>query len=89
MIDRFDSAAILEKTLSRYLRLYNHHLPQRALGHISPDQALHDWQEERPGGLKTKVYNLAGPDTETESGYHDLPCPHPILTGALVGAPRP
>lgn len=71
MIDRFDSAAILEKTLSRYLRLYNHHLPQRALGHISPDQALHDWQEERPGGLKTKVYNLAGPDMSI--GFEKFP----------------
>lgn len=66
MTDRFDSAAILEKALNRYLRLYNHHLQQRALGHISPDQALQDWQENRPGWFKkTEVYNLAGPDSLT------------------------
>ena len=27
------------------MRLYNHHIPQRALGHIAPVQALQDWQE--------------------------------------------
>jgi len=45
---RFDSAQSLEDTLSRYVRLYNHHIPQRALGHIAPVQALQDWQERCP-----------------------------------------
>ena len=43
---RFDAAQSLEDTLSRYVRLYNHQIPQRALGHIAPVQALQDWQEK-------------------------------------------
>ncbi len=57
---RFDSAQSLEDTLSRYVRLYDHHIPQRALGHIGPVQALQDWQEKCPRLLKTKVFNLTG-----------------------------
>jgi transposase InsO family protein len=60
---RFDSAQSLEDTLSRYVRLYNHHIPQRALGHLSPVQALQDWQEKCPSLFKKKVYNLTGLDT--------------------------
>jgi hypothetical protein len=37
---RFDSTADLETTLHRYVDLYNHHIPQRALGHLTPIQAL-------------------------------------------------
>jgi transposase InsO family protein len=60
---RFDSAQSLEETLSRYVRLYNHQIPQRALGHISPVQALKEWQEKCPELFKKKVYNLTGLDT--------------------------
>ena len=59
---RFDSAQSLADTLSRYVRLYNHHIPQRALGQIAPVQALQDWQEKRPDLFKKKVYNLTGLD---------------------------
>jgi hypothetical protein len=30
---RFDAAQRLEDTLSRYVRLYNHHIPQRVRSH--------------------------------------------------------
>ena len=60
---RFDSSKSLEETLVRYARLYNHQIPQKALGHISPVQALQDWQEKRPELFKKKVYNLTGLDT--------------------------
>ncbi len=59
---RFDSAQSLADTLSRYVRLYNHQIPQRALGHLSPVQALQDWQEKCPRLFKKKVYNLTGLD---------------------------
>ncbi len=59
---RFDSAQSLEDTLSRYVRLYNHQIPQRALGHIAPVQALQDWQERCPELFKKKVCNLTGLD---------------------------
>ena len=62
---RFDSAQSLADTLSRYVRLYNHQIPQRALGHLSPVQALQDWQERCPGLFKKKVYNLTGLDSYT------------------------
>ncbi len=60
---RFDSAQSLADTLGRYVRLYNHQIPQRALGHLSPVQALQDWQERCPELFKKKVYNLTGLDT--------------------------
>ena len=44
----YDAAATLEETLTRYVRLYNRQIPQKALGHLSPVQALKDWQEKRP-----------------------------------------
>jgi len=61
-----DSAAAaqnLEDPLSRYMRLYNHHIPQRASGHIPPVQALQDWQEKCPRLFKKKACNLMGLDT--------------------------
>ncbi len=51
---RFDAAQSLADTLSRYVRLYNHQIPQRALGHLSPVQALQDWQEKCPDCLKRR-----------------------------------
>jgi len=39
---RFASAAELEATLESYLKIYNHQIPQRALKHLSPVQALKD-----------------------------------------------
>ena len=44
------------------MRRYHHQLPQRALGHLSPVQALKDWQEKCPELFKRKVYNLTGLD---------------------------
>jgi len=64
---RFDAAQSLADTLSRYVRLYNHHIPQRALGHIAPVQALQDWQGRCPALFKKKVYNLTGLDTYTQT----------------------
>jgi transposase InsO family protein len=58
----FRSAHELEQTLLRYARVYNHQIPQKALGHISPVQALKDWQTKRPELFKKHVYNLAGLD---------------------------
>ncbi len=60
---RFEAAANLEETLTRYVRWYNHQIPQKALGHISPVEALKDWQKQRPELFKMKVYNLTGLDT--------------------------
>ena len=40
---RFASAAELEPTLNQYVKTYKRLIPQRALKHISPVQALRDW----------------------------------------------
>ncbi|WP_036268233.1 integrase core domain-containing protein, partial [Methylocaldum szegediense] len=60
---RFDSTADLETTLHRYVDLYNHHIPQRALGHLTPIQALKNWQMSHPHLFRKKVHNLAELDT--------------------------
>ena len=54
----FDSSQALTDTLTRYVQLYNHQLPQKALGHIAPVQALKHWQHKGPNASKKQVYNL-------------------------------
>jgi transposase InsO family protein len=56
----FNSSQTLADTLTRYVRLYNHQIPQKALGHLSPVQALKDWQQKEPKRFKKQVYNLTG-----------------------------
>ncbi|CUJ48676.1 Integrase core domain [Achromobacter sp. 2789STDY5608633] len=60
---RFASAAELETTLERYVKTYNQQIPQRALDHRSPVQALKEWQNKKPELFKKRVYNQAGLDT--------------------------
>ena len=59
---RFASAAELEATLDRYVKTYNHLIPQRALKHLAPVQALKDWQAKKPELFKKRVYNQPGLD---------------------------
>jgi transposase-like protein len=59
---RFTSAAELESTLRSYLKIYNHNIPQRALNHRTPVQAMKEWQEKKPDLFIKRVYNQAGLD---------------------------
>ncbi len=59
---RFDSSKSLEETITRYVRLYNQHIPQKALGHISPIAAMKKWYTKKPQLFKKRVYNQAGLD---------------------------
>ena len=59
---RFGSAAELESTLRNYLKIYNHNIPQRALKHLTPIEALKKWQKEKPDLFVKRVYNQAGLD---------------------------
>ena len=61
---RFASAAELETTLERYVKTYNQLIPQRALNHLSPIQALKEWQKKKPKLFKKRVYNQPGLDTQ-------------------------
>lgn len=58
----FNSAEDLETTLMRYVWLYNHHLPQKALGHLTPIEAMKKWYAEKPDLFITKPRNRPGPD---------------------------
>lgn len=61
----FNSADDLERTLLRYVWLYNQHLPQKALNHETPVQALKRWRLSHPHLFSKIVRNHAGPDTYT------------------------
>ena len=60
---RFSSAAELETTLKLYLSTYNHSIPQRALHHQTPIQALKAWQNKKPELFVKRVCEQAGLDT--------------------------
>jgi len=60
---RFKSAEDLETTLLRYAWLYNHHLPQKALGHLPPIEAMKKWYTEKPDLFSAKPRNRPGPDS--------------------------
>lgn len=58
----FNSAEDLEQTLNRYVWLYNQHLPQKALHHETPIQALKRWQTSHPDLFLKEVRNHPGPN---------------------------
>ena len=60
---RFASGAELQATLNNYLLTYNHHIPQRALGHLSPVDALKSWRVKKPELFLKRVYKQAELDT--------------------------
>ncbi|MEJ7138195.1 IS481 family transposase [Amphibiibacter pelophylacis] len=59
---RFASATDLESTLMNYVKTYNHLIPQRALGYVTPVQALKDWNARKPELFRKRVYDQAGLD---------------------------
>ena len=60
---RFASAAELESTLMNYQNTYHHHIPQRALNHLSPIEALQHWRDKSPELFVKRVYKRAELDT--------------------------
>ena len=59
---RFNSASHLKDSLLKYNQLYNHHIAQKLLGHVTPIQSMKNWQKTRPDLFKKAVYDLSGPD---------------------------
>jgi outer membrane biogenesis lipoprotein LolB len=53
----------MEQTLQRYVALYNHQLPQSALGSKTPMQAMKQWYQERPDLFHKRPYDRPGCDT--------------------------
>jgi transposase InsO family protein len=60
---RFANAAELATTSQHYLKLYNHHIPQRAIGSKTPIHSLKEWQRLKPDLFVKRVYHQAGLDT--------------------------
>jgi len=60
---RFDSAEHFADTIKRYVKVYNQHIPQKALGHSPPLQAMKNWSQKQPQLFKKCAYNLAGLDS--------------------------
>ena len=60
--NRFRSGEHLAATLQRYVNVYNHHLPQRALGHVCPVEALEQWRVKQPELFVSEINNLPGLD---------------------------
>ena len=65
---RFGCAAELESTLQNYVKIYNHNIPQRALNHQTPVEALKKWRKDKPELFVKRVYNQAGLDILSRSG---------------------
>jgi len=59
---KFESGENLEETLVRYARIYNNFIPQKMLGHISPVEAIKNWQQKRPELFKVMVHDHPGLD---------------------------
>ena len=59
----FRSGDELGTTLHRYVWLYNHQLPQSALGSKTPLQAMKQWHKLKPELFKKQPYYLTGCDT--------------------------
>ena len=75
----FESSHQLKETLTRYLRIYNHHIPQKNLGHITPIEALKKWSGTHPDLFKKTVCNLSGLDS-----YIQKQCCKPFLPIRLL-----
>ena len=82
---RFASAAELETTLERYVKTYNQLIPQRALNHLSPIQALKEWQKQKPKLFKKRVYNQPGLDIYQHPQFAQrMRGRNPLLQGSVA-----
>ena len=58
----FNSVNELVTTMTRYLKIYNYHIPQRNMGHLTPIQKLKEGYKKKPELFKRNVYDLSGLD---------------------------
>ena len=65
---RFRSAADLDATLTNYLATYNNLIPQRALKHHTPIQALQTWRSKKPELFIKRINKQPGLDTRSIPG---------------------
>jgi IS30 family transposase len=60
---RFYRGEQLSSTLQHYSAAYNHLIPQRNLGHLTPLEALCQWYDKKPELFHSDPHNLPGPDS--------------------------
>ena len=60
---RYVSGEDLEQSLKRYAWLYNQQIPQKAVGHQPPIEAMLGWQKQKPELFHKRVIKHLGPDT--------------------------
>lgn len=58
----FASASELAEAIKHYEKLYNHCIPQKALGYKTPVEKLKQWQKDKPELFTKRVYDLSGLD---------------------------
>jgi transposase InsO family protein len=58
----FESGDQLRTGLEAYRQVYLHHLPQRALGHRTPHQAILEWFDRQPERFRFNPHNQPDPD---------------------------
>jgi hypothetical protein len=61
--NRLRSGEHLADTLQRHVGIDNGYIPQRALGYVSPHEALQQWFQKQPDLFVSRVNNLPGLDT--------------------------
>ena len=72
-----------------YQNTYNHHIPQRALNHLSPIEALKDWREKSPELFVKWVYKQAELDIQWAEVCSRLSSTqHAMLETLLVVDPK-
>ncbi|CAK0754511.1 transposase [Gammaproteobacteria bacterium] len=59
---KFNSGDELEETLIRYSHIYNNFIPQKALGHVAPMEAIKNWKQKRRNLFKKVADNHPGLD---------------------------
>jgi hypothetical protein len=59
----FNSSKELLDTMVSYLKIYNYHIPQRNIGHLTPIQKMKEGYKKSPELFKKNIYDLSGLDT--------------------------
>lgn len=80
----FDSSKDLKHTLMHYMKIYNHHIPQKNIGHITPIQALKNWRKKEPELFRKNIYDLSELDSYINPDYSiSLSAIHHFLIGIV------
>jgi len=58
----FNSSKERLDTRVSYLKIYNYHIPQRNIGHLTPIQKMKEWHKTSPELFKKNIYDLSGLD---------------------------